>query len=54
MNKLTLNPYWYLARELIGNQYIRLLWHKAHPPGVSLLTQHFHLTLGQLTLEIDW
>lgn len=47
-------PYWYLARELFGNRYDRLLYHRFLPACIRLIKQHFHLTLGWFTFEMDW
>lgn len=41
-------------RWLVGGQYVRLLWRKSSSFDICLMTQHFHLTLGRLTLEVDW
>lgn len=42
------------ADELFGNRYFRLLRHKKQRFDIFLMQQHFHITIGRYTLEIDW
>ena len=54
MDKADNQPYWYQAIELSSNKYTRLLYHRFFRSHICLITQHFHLTFGHFTLEMDW